>query len=237
MSRLELAAIAFNHPRLIEEQIRLLRAHLKDDFIYTVFDNSADDDIAYSIQFVCQTSEIGYQRVPAEMEHDHAAALNYAWHNLVTRTRAPYLGVLDHDIFPTCSTQLAPLIKAAGFYGIGQRHAPTGHQYLWPGFCFFSREWLAGRPVDFGGIRGKIRADDGDTGSAMWPLFVDEDWRNLYRVDHSYRPVREPDSFGLQSWGYETIGDFIHFSNGSHWMRIPAPQERDRLLFDLLEQL
>lgn len=235
-ANLELAAIAYNEPRLIAEQIRLLQTHLKDDFAYTVVDNSSDEDAAAAIESICKSRAIGYRRCWHE-KHEHATALAFAWGMLEQETDARYLGVLDHDVFPTCSTKLVPLIESAGFYGIGQRHAPTGHQYLWPGFCFFSRAWLADRPVDFGGIRGEIKADDGDTGSAMWPLFVDEDWRSLYRVDHGYRPVREPDSFGLQSWGYETIGDFVHFSNGSHWMRVPDPDGRDTLLFDLLAQL
>lgn len=236
MAELELAAIAFNKPRLIEEQLRLLRAHLRDDFNYTVVDNSSDEACASQICDICMSAGVGYRRAPDD-KHEHATALNFAWNDVLGPTDARYRGLLDHDIFPRRTTRLKPLIAEAGFFGVGQRHPPTGHLYLWPGFVFFSIDWLAGRPVDFNGIRGAVRADDGDTGSSMWPLFADEDWRKLYRVDHSYKPIREPDDFGLQSFGVEFIGDWLHLSNGSGWMRIPEPAERERLVFELLETL
>ncbi len=59
----------------------------------------------------------------------------------------------------------------------------------------------------------------------------------MYSIDHGYKPIRKPDNIGLQSWGVETIGDWIHFSNGSHWMKVPDPDERDRLTFELLADL
>lgn len=237
MAELELASIAFNKPRLIAEQIRLIRKHLwQDRFHYTVVDNSSDAAAAEEIRALCTSSRVGYRRCPDE-EHEHAAALNFAWTEVLGSTSALYRGLLDHDIFPQRATSLVPLIADAGFFGVGQRHPPTGHLYLWPGFVFFSTDWLADRTVDFTGIRGEVRADDGDTGSGMWPLFADEDWRKLYRVDHSYKPIREPDDFGLQSFGVEMIGDWLHLSNGSGWMRIPEPAERERLVFELLETL
>ena len=149
----------------------------------------------------------------------------------------PYFGFLDHDVFPIRPTTLIDKIEEAGFYGIGQRHPATGHLYLWPGFCFFSREWLAGRPLDFSGIRDGDKRNDGDTGSANWPLFVDEDWESMYKITHSYGVIRKPDGYGLQSFGYEMFGDWLHFSNASHWMKVPDPEGRDEALFALLADL
>ena len=138
-------------------------------------------------------------------------------------------------MFPIRPTTLIDKIEEAGFYGIGQRHPATGHLYLWPGFCFFSREWLAGRELDFSGIRDGDARNDGDTGSMLWPLFVDEDWDKLFRAPHFHRYIRKPDEYGLQSAGYEQIGDWIHFTNASRWMLVPRPEERERLLFELLQ--
>lgn len=230
---LELATIAFNQPRLISEQVRLLRKHLADQFNYTVVDASTDPEARAAIVHVCRQWEVGYREAP----HEHVDALNFAWAEVLKPTKSRYLGTLDHDVFPVRSTRLVKLLAPAGFYGIGQRHAPTGHLYLWPGFAFFDRRWLAGRDVDFGGIRNGDKRDDGDTGSAMWELFADESWRNLYRAAHGYEVIREPDGFGLQSWGIERLGDWLHFSNASGWMAIPNPEERRALLFEILENL
>lgn len=203
---LGLATIAFRQPRLIEEQKRLLKQNLQDDYELFVIDNDG------------------------RMHHE---GLNEAA-EIFLFNEYPYFGFLDHDIFPIRPTTLIDKIEEAGFYGVGQRHPATGNLYLWPGFCFFSREWLNGRPLDFSGYRDGDKRNDGDTGSGLAHLFADEDWEKLYRVEHSYKAIRRPDEYGLQSWGYEIIGDWIHFSNGSNWMRVPNPQEREKMLFELL---
>ena len=71
----------------------------------------------------------------------------------------------------------------------------------------------------------------------MWRLFDREDWKSFYRVTHGYGALRRPDSVGLQSWGYEEIGDWLHLSNASEWMEIPQPEEREALVFELLARL
>jgi len=207
---LAIATISFKQPRLIEEQKRLFSKFLKDDYELIVVEND---------------------------ERMHHEGLNAAAFHLVEERDDPYFGFLDHDVFPIRPTTLISKIRESGFYGIGQRHPATGHLYLWPGFCFFSRAWLAGRRLDFSGLRDGDKRNDGDTGSANWQLFADEDWEKMYRIEHGYKTIRRPDEHGLQSWGYEYFGDWIHFSNGSHWMRVPDPEERDRLLFDLLADL
>lgn len=226
-----LATIAFNRPRLISEQIRLLERYLHDPFRLIVFDTSTDMGASAEIHFACEDKGVEIVRLST---HKHHEALNEA---VSCVANAPYFGFLDHDIFPIRATRLISLIDGAGFYGVGQRHPATGHLYLWPGFCFFSREWINGRSLDFSGLRDGDMRNDGDTGSCLWPLFADEDWKKLYRVEHSYEPIRRPDAFGLQSWGFERLGDWIHFSNASNWKSIPDPEERDRLLFGLLEKV
>ena len=208
--KLALATIAFDQPRLIEEQKRLLEKYLQDEFDLIVVENS---------------------------ERMHHEGLNAAA-QYFQAYEAPYIGFLDHDVFPIRPTTLIDKISEVGFYGVGQRHPATGHLYLWPGFCFFSRAWLAGRPLDFTGLRDGDKRNDGDTGSSLWPLFEGEDWEKMYRLTQSYGVIREPDGYGLQSWGYEKLGeDWIHFSNGSQWMRVPDPEGREKLLFDLLAGL
>lgn len=225
-----LASIAFNNSRVISEQIRLLQKYLQDDFDFIVVDQSTDDRARGANLRICDEAGVKWVALPTRQHHE---GLNWAAEYLLASGCA-HIGFLDHDVFPVKPTRLTPLIEEAGFYGIGQRHPATGHLYLWPGFCFFSREWLNGRPLDFSGLRDGHKRNDGDTGSSLWPLFEKEDWHNLYKVDHSYQAIRRPDEYGLQSWGYEVIGDWIHFSNASRWMRVPRPAEREKLLFDLL---
>lgn len=226
-----LATISFNKPRLISEQIRLLWKNLEDPFRLTVFDNSSQPNAADEIERVCAAGGAEYRRLSTRMHHD---GLNQAARELLSEDD-PYFGFLDHDIFPIRTTTLIDKIEEAGFYGVGQRHPATGHLYLWPGFCFFSRKWLDGRSLDFSGYRDGDRRNDGDTGSMLWPLFQDEDWEKLFRPSHQHRFIREPDGYGLQSFGYEEIGDWVHFTNGSEWMRVPDPGQREQLLFGLLQ--
>lgn len=235
-----LASIAHNEPRVIAEQIRLLGKHLEDDYTLTVVDTSANEAAAREVQAICQDAErCGYWRGSERLHHEglNRAAQIFAGSAPGYPLANHYFGFLDHDVFPTKPTTLIDKIEEAGFYGVGQRHPASGHLYLWPGFCFFSREWLAGRELDFSGIRGKHPRDDGDTGSGLWPLFEGVDWEKMYRVEHGYRPIREPDSCGLQSWGIELLGDWIHLTNASKWMAVPDPEERDRIVFEMLAAL
>lgn len=235
---IDLATVAFNVPWLIEEQIRLLSTHLADKHRLTVFDNSNDREAAREIERVC-SGRVDYERLAVPSNYHHYA-LNVAGKRLVDRGEQ-HIGFLDHDVFPRRKTRLIPRIKPSGFYGVGQRHGPTDSLYLWPGFCFFSTEWLTAkqpRRLDFGGIRGADRKDDGDTGSMNAALFEDEDWSRMFTGEHGYAALREPDSVGLQSWGYEVLGgDWIHLSNGSGWMVIPRPDERERLCQELVASL
>lgn len=234
MKPLLLATITFNKPRLLEEQIRLLGENLRDHWELWVFDASTNDDAADEMLDICTGEGVEYRKL---LTHLHHEALNVASGKFIEWGGWDYMGFLDHDIFPIRPTTLIDKIEEAGFYGVGQRHPATGHLYLWPGFCFFSREWLAGRPLDFSGYRDGDRRNDGDTGSNLWPLFVEEDWDKLFRAHHAHRFVREPDEYGLQSFGYEEIGDWLHMTNGSGWMRVPRAEERERLLFDLLAKI
>lgn len=228
-----LATIAYNEPGMISEQIRLLAKYLDEPYRLIVFDNTEDDEVSDVIRDMCEANETAYLRPGTRMHHEglNAAAA------VLAEASEPYYGFLDHDIFPTRPTKLTPLIEPSGFYGVGQQHPASGRLYPWPGFCFFSREWLAGRPLDFSGIRGKLSRDDGDTGSCLWPLFEEEDWRVLYRAPHRYEAIRRPDGCGLQSWGVEWIGDWLHLTNASKWMKVPKPEQRDRLVSAMLAAL
>lgn len=238
MTDLLLGTIAFNAPWSISEQIRLFKKNLLDTHQLRVYDNSSDERMASMIEEVCG-DHTPYIRL-ALNGHEHHLALNAAMSDLLAQG-VPYVGVIDHDIFPTRPTEIVPLVRVAGFYGLGQTYTPRRGQakrYLWPGWAFFSREWLAGRVPDMQGIRGEHRWDDGDTGSMMHSLFTDADWDRMHAGTHDYGFLRPEDDHGLQSYGYEVFDNcFIHFSNVARWKDVPDPEGRTALIRDMLAAL
>lgn len=239
MRTLHLYVVGFGRPDLLREQHRLLNKYLCDPLTLTLADNTADPGAAEAMRVTAGDLGIYYFRVPGE-KHEHPDALAEITRRAAMRA---HWGCLDHDVFPTKPTSVLKRLSRIGFLGMGQTYAPrTGpsRQYLWPGWCFFSRRWLAGRTPNFYGIRGEYKWDDGDCGSLLWPLFEEADWVNLRtaQVAHGYGTLREEDGAGLQSFGYETIDDsWVHFTNGSHWKEIPDPEGRTALILEMLAQL
>lgn len=230
-NQIDLFVIGFGRPDLLREQTRLLKKNLMDRFGLCVIDNTPRPAHLH-MEAVCRELKIGYLHAPGE-KHMHHDALNFAAAHAAT-IGSSHFGFLDHDVFPLRRTSLLDKIEPRGFYGVGQRHGPTGNLYLWPGFCFFSSKWLDGRRLNFDGIRGVHRRDDGDCGSMNWPLFTGEE---MHTMDYAYKEIRSQDGYGLQSWGVELIGDWLHLTNGSNWMEVPNPGERDALLLKMVSEL
>jgi hypothetical protein len=235
---LHLFVVGFGRPDLLRQQKRLLSTYLMDPFNVTVLDNTRDPYGQADMEVACDELGVGYERVRSE-KHEHPDALNRAATLARERDHA-FWGCLDHDIFPVRPTTVLDKIEPAGFFGLGQTYSPrvgTPLRYLWPGWVFFSRRWLNGRTPDFQGLRAEFKFDDGDAGSMLHSLFTDEDWERLVGIEHGYEVIRADDGHGLQSFGYERLGDFVHLSNASHWKAVPDPDERDHLLREMLEAL
>lgn len=231
-----LFSVGFGRHDLLFHQKRLLDKYLDDDFGLCLIDNTPGLQ-RNMMERVCRDNGIGYiHNYEGKTEHDDA--LNFAAAH-VTQTGDDFFGFLDADVFPRRHTTLIDKIKKSGFYGLPQTHTPTMSRYLWPGLCFFSREWLDGRVLNFSGIRGDQKSEDGDCGSMTSSLFSESDWKNMSLITAGYgqiRDVSEPDE-NIQSWGYEIIGDWVHLMNSSHWLDVPHPHERDRLLVQMIETL
>ncbi len=233
MPRLSLFVVGFGRPDLLVQQKRLLDKYLKDEFEVCLVDNTPGD-LQLKMQQVCSYNDIGYMRVP-NGDGTHPSALNHAA-VVADEVESEFWGTLDHDIFSTKRCTMIPKIKKGGFYGLGQTYKVGNLEYLWPGFCFWSREWLNGRIPDYDGIRGGTKAADGDCGSMLHALFTPEDWERRAVGTHGYDSIRDEDEHGLQSFGYEWIDDqWVHFTNASHWKTVPNPQDRDARLVSLLE--
>ena len=253
MTDLIVASIQFNVAWSCREQIRLFDANLTDLYRLVVVDNSTDPAASNAIRDICGETDTHYLRVPGE-RHEHPDALNHIaglLRGLDTPDGAAefrnedgsaprYLAFVDHDVFPRAPTSMIDLIRPAGFFGIGQRHGPTGARYIKPSFALFDRAWLAGRALNFDGIRAAEKADDGDCGSMLAPLFSDEDWARMARVEHGYKDVREMDDAGLQSWSIEVFGkdlEWAHLFNLSRWLSVPDPDGREALVRAMVEAL
>ena len=231
-----LFTVGFGRPELLYQQKRLLDKYLEDDFGLCLIDNTPGI-MRNKMEKVCADNGIGYMHTP-DGKTEHNDGLNFAASH-VTGLKQDYVGFLDADIFPSKPTTLIDKIDTAGFYGIMQTHWPTGSKYLWPGFCFFSKHWLNGRPLNFNGIRARDKRYDGDCGSMLHTLFTEQDFFDAPLIGMGYRSIRAqiPDEENIQSWGYELIGDWVHLMNSSHWLDVTEPEERDRLLMQMVQCL
>ena len=231
-----LFTVGFGRPELLRHQKRLLDKYLKDDFGLCLIDNTVGI-MQHLMQASCEEYGIGYIHTPGGLS-GHNDALNYAAAH-VQEIGCEYFGFLDADIFPRKPTTLIDKLLKSGFYVLPQTYKPLNVRYPWPGFCFFAREWVDGRKMNFDGVRAIDRRDDGDCGSSLHSLFTQEDWQRAPLISLGYRSIRNPleESECIQSWGYELIGDWVHLMNSSHWLSVPQPAERDRLLMQMIECL
>lgn len=226
---IELNICTTGRPDLLNHQIRLIKKNLKDEFELKVTDNTPGLT-RNMIEAICNREGIHYAHID---QTDHNDSLNYA----ASHVTHEYFGFLDHDIFPIKPCTLIDKIDRAGFYGLPQTHRHTRARYLWPGFCFFTKEWLGVKELDFNGIRGRYKEYDGDCGSMLCYLFTGEDWNNLMPIEHNFRRLRDTTDENIQSWGYEIIGGWLHFTNASHWLQVEQPKQRDLMLLDMLNCL
>lgn len=228
-NQLDLVTVAFNNPTVISHQIRLLKQNLKDDFSYTVGDNSSQAEARQDIQKICQREGIGYISLPpnpyVNPSSSHGLAINWLYRNYLVPRGAEYFGILDHDIFPAKPTELVKLIKPAGVYG--RKQTREDKWYLWPGFTFFSRDFVAGRPLNF------LPGDGLDTGGSNWARIYSklpaETIKDLPTKYQSLSGGKDP-----QRDLVEYFGDWLHTINASSWK--PA-EGKDSLVAKLLESL
>lgn len=234
--KLAIYTVGFGRPELLYHQKRLLDKYMDDEFGLCLLDNTPGL-MRNKMEKMCRDQGIGYMHTP-ESKYEHDDALNFGARDAAEQGHE-YFGFLDADIFPRRHTSIINKIDGPGFYGLPQTHMATKARYLWPGLCFFTRKWVNGRPMNFSGIRGRDKRDDGDCGSLLHTMFTGQDWLNAPLISFGYGSIRdqyEPDEF-IQSWGYEIVGDWFHMLNSSHWLEVPDPEERDRLLMQMVECL
>jgi len=207
--QLDLAVIGFENHQVLQTQIERLRRHLADDYRLTVFDNSPTATGRHRIRDLCRGEHVSYVGLPRnphsgrDPSASHGLALNWAYARYLRPEGAPYIGVLDPDVFPARDTSVVSHLEHQPFYGARQDRGDRW--YLWPGLAFFRQ---ADCPrLDFRPWAGL------DTGGRNWKV--------LFR-HHGDAPVTLPEVSYLgphpqPGTSPEQIGDWIHTANSSGW--------------------
>jgi hypothetical protein len=236
---IDLITITFNKPHLIEWQIKLLRRFMQEEYQLTVVDNSDSLDRRDVIEGICQREAVRcfwVGGVGTNPSNSHGSAINWGWRYLLKGSQSRYFGFLDHDVFPVAPTTLTPKLDK-GAYGILQHREERW--YLWPGFCFFDREWLNG--VN-GGKLNFLPVPGMDTGGANYDLLFRHMRNDEFRtpsdmVKRRCRTVENPELLSPQLDEYETWGGWLHCLNGSDWTppRVGEPTKWE-LMLPILEK-
>jgi hypothetical protein len=224
---IDLATISFEKEWVVAEQIRLLRKYLTDDYTLSVYDNSGpSSEVAWRISNLCFAQNTRYVLSPTR-ERTHEQALLHASEDLLNR-QAPYIGFLDHDCFPTRPTSLVALAEK-GVFGVQQNQ--KGITYLWPGLLVIRRSWLDEKtPLNLGSVGGA------DTGSGLSELLTVEDLAGIPEIEYGYEEVLPGD--GPTQWRtVERIGDLVHLSNASNWLKLPNFPVREATVQRLVSAL
>jgi hypothetical protein len=236
--------VAFNRAELVGWQAERLSRFFTDSFVYVVADNSSDLDSRDRIRATCAAANAHYVSLPPmptslTPPQSHGLALNWIHHNISKRSRACYIGYLDHDIFPMQPVGYADIIEQQGSYGRIQRRG--AFCYYWPGLMFVSRKFF-GRRANFLprmlGPVGEASAVYGDTGAGSWryssrsrhpepPRFFQEE----YVKDLESEPVAAVEGEDALPESRLEVFDreWLHLVNGSNWAGVDMEAKMDRL--------
>ncbi|GHB23827.1 hypothetical protein GCM10008106_00540 [Mongoliitalea lutea] len=244
--------IAFNEASLIERQIVLLKNNLQDPFDHIIVDNSSDLDVRKSIRDICLRHGVGYAGVPHSNPYrenkSHAAAMHWAYYQLVRKSNAKVFGFLDHDIFP-----LKPYSSLAkinnGIYG-RVLHAYSKDSYqkkiseevpywsLWAGFCFFEKNLVKGFFPWSLNFFSKHFLDGFflDTGGGLWNKLYSKMAYPGPLASYEVKQISD-NGEGIQNQSFEILDDaWIHFVSLSNWRSINDIEGKKAKLEEILTQ-
>lgn len=225
-----LITISFNDPEVIEWQIKLIARNVFGA-VQLVADNSTNLAARDTIRDICAAAGVAFVAVPANpwtrREQDggksHGYALNWAWRNIVLANRPSMVGFLDHDIFPTATTNPFSMLDRAAVAGL-VRKAPDERWYLWPGFAFFNLGRLPTDRLNF----GRDWLDGFDTGGLNWHCL----YRALSNEDlcaADYERIAVGAGVAMDEALFERIDDWLHESRFTTDIHM-APARRQQLL-------
>lgn len=238
----EIITIAFNNSRVIDYQITMLRRFFKTPFRYTVYDNSTNEEESKRIQEICRERNNGYIRLPKQYRiqpgmasYSHGIALNWVWKNHVSQSRAKYLAILDHDIFPVQDFYVEEYLADQPVYGLVW-HGKKSHRvkksiwHLWAGFGYFQMAYLKNKPIDFRPDWNK----NADTGARNYAaLYRDLDMNAIKTVTDKFLRFGEETPWE-NGYAWFDCG-WIHMWNGSNYTGSDKWEEKMENVIQLLK--
>lgn len=144
---LYIITIAYNHAKLIEKQIDLVKKYGKDEnYRHIVIDNSPKRCVRNKIKQICEREGVDYVGVPLFIDKlichrlfgnglSHGAALNWMFYYVLMPNQPKCYALLDHDVFPLKDFSLRENLGTRDFYGVERNMGVEW--YLWPGWCVF----------------------------------------------------------------------------------------------------
>lgn len=207
-NQLALFSIAYNDHTLLELQYEHIKKFLKDNFCYTIIDNSNKLDEAKLVEKYCISNNINYVKLPKNpcfYSESHASALNYCYQNYIQHNEnIENFWFLDHDIMPYTECSILDHIKE-WIYGLkiswGIR---WGRWFLWSWFCFFNKQW---KNLDFW------------ISKTYFPLSIlDTWWSNRYHIyqyinntSHLEQQDERHDNVDNKTYHYRLVWKWLHF--------------------------
>lgn len=223
----DIAVITFNNYEVVSFQYRSLQKFFTFPFRYTVFDNSSDENIANKIKEECQKLNIGYVKLPSQEflpkgtgSYSHGIAINYAFNNYLLKSKAKYIGLLDHDIFLYDYFDISEYLERQFFYGTVHHNS-----YIWPGLWFIRHDYIKNRHVDFRPVFHKF-----DTGGGNHKiLFRKVKWDKYFVVKDVHHLLDDSDKDIFRN-GYSTFDNcWLHCWNASDYMHKGVDKKMKRI--------
>ena len=246
--KVDLITIAFNNDMVIKYQFMLLNKYFKDDYYYTVCDNSSNIEISEKIKNFCEENKIPYCKLYPQKANlkklvilkrilkgmyseSHAIALNFIFENYIKQRNCEFFGLLDHDIFPIENFSVKPILDKQNFYGVLMKK--TKIKYLWPGFCFYKTSFLNGKKVNF---MTNWRLD-GDTGSSNYKLIKNVINNSNIKIARLHRVNTKINDNDVQGTMYSMIDkEWLHMINAGNWKKSNNYSSKEQLVFELLNK-
>lgn len=236
----DIITIAFNNADVIAEQIRLIKKYIvNDSYCYMVVDNSTKKEKSEEIKALCISNNVTYIKLPKNRlnligpSYSHGASLNWIYENIVKTRKPSIFGFLDHDIFPITEIDINNVMGNLNIYGV-LRDFAANEWYIWPGLCFFRRNFVENKELDF--LPVKPSDTYLDTGGGNWYSVYSKISKNDIMIAYERKErLRDGDEFH---------GDFIqyiderwiHSINGSNWKLIENKKNKEKLLKNILSK-
>lgn len=239
-SDIDLIAITFNAPKLVEYQIKFVKKFVEGRFLHIICDNSTSKECAEEIRAICEKYDVTYIRIedrktPYGYSNSHEIALNWTYKNVVKKRRNNF-AFIDHDMFPLKPVNPYEYIKDYPVFG-KYMVSPSGIWYLWAGFSFFNYDFVKDLPLNFHrykkfGIFSMKGKNWVDTGSANYNCLYSKIERD------KLLPFRE--KFVDFLTGERTqygVGNFSHLLDEGKWFHIFDGGNRQNTETDRIEKI